>query len=665
MDIKILDSWLREHLKTNASYKDIAKYLTLCGPSIEKVDTVKNNGKLDYVYHIEVTTNRVDLMSVRGIAREASVILPEFGFKAELLGLEIDNGADFEEADAKIILKSNPTLVNRLMCVIMQVDKIDKSPDWLKMKLEATGIRSLNAVVDVTNYVMTEIGQPTHVFDYDLVAPFIGVRESKKGENITSLDNVTHKLPGGDIVFENQNGEIIDLPGIIGTKNSVVNENTKRILFFIDNNDPVKLRKTSMTLGIRTVAVTLNEKSVDPEIAETALKRGIYLYKKLIKAKQLSKIYDVYSNKYKPKNVFLTHSFLEKMLGVKIETKRVVRILKSLEIECVYRDKTFDYECRIPSFRARDILIPEDIVEEIARIYGFHNLPSILMNGTIPESNYDSPFKFETKIKNLLTSLGGSEVYTLSLISKSQSEKNSLKLKNPLGGDSEYLRTNLKNSLVFALNENKGIDTKIHLYEMSNVYISKGNGLPTEIMTTAGIFSKYDFREAKGILESFFAKLHIDTLISKADNEGFVNSKSIEFISNGTLVGKLGVLADTNYIYYEFQSEILRKLYIEFPKFKPIPKFPAQIEDITVTFPEKTTIGDVLKYLAKSHKLISRIQLNDIYNDSYRSSDRPSSAYTFRIWYQSPDKTLVNSEIEPVRDLILQTLQERFGGKIK
>src|SRR5260221_1504967 len=307
MNIQILHSWLLEYLDTNATPAKIGEYLSLCGPSVEKIEKRGN----DWLYDIEVTTNRVDMMSVYGIAREAAVILPQFGVKASLKPLK-SKVPQFPKISLPLTIKSNDTLVKRTMGVVFTDIKNWKTPDWMKTRLEASGIRSLNAVIDITNYVMTEIGHPCHVFDYDLIKNHtIIIRESKKGEKIIGLDNKTYTLPEGSIVFDDSTGTIIDLPGIMGTKNSVVNDDTKTVLFEIENNDPVRIRKASMTTGIRSVAATLNEKGVDPELAEKAMLRGIELFQELTGATIASKIYDHYAKPYMAKKITLSKSFID------------------------------------------------------------------------------------------------------------------------------------------------------------------------------------------------------------------------------------------------------------------------------------------------------------------------------------------------------------------
>src|SRR5260221_317806 len=617
MDIKISDNWLREYLKTKATPKEIGEKLALCGPSVEKV---KKTGK-DYVYDIEVTTNRVDCMSILGIAREASVILEN----SKLVERKIQKIKTNDSRDL-LHIKTDPKLVNRVMAVVMEVEKDIKTPKQMKERLLDSGMRSLNPIVDITNYVMQEIGHPTHVFDYDLLKDKqLVFRPSDKGENITSFDGKTYIFPGDDIVIDDGEGNIIDLPGIIGTKNSVVGKNTKRIVFFIDNNDPVRIRKTSTRLGIRTNAAILNEKGVDPELAATAFARGIELYKEICKAKIISKIYDLYSKVYSPKVIKVTHEFVEKIIGIKIPSKRVQDILIKLGFEVKYDLKKSLYTVKVPSWRANDVEIPEDIVEEIARIYGYYNLPSIVMNGNLPTTVLSMPFDFENKVKNILKGYGGVEIYSNSLVPKEFIRETALRLKNPLGEDTKYLRTSLRPSLINAARENSGEKEPFYLFEVANIYIPRVNDLPSEKMVLGVVFSNYSYRKAKGIIEILFEELNIQKTI--------VN---------------LEIINDSSYMYIEFSIKELIENAKDFPSFVPVSKYPAQIEDLTLIFPTKTKIGDVVKTFEKA-------ELVDVFSDSY----------TFRVWYQDTEKTLTDEEVEKIRNKYLKEIKDKFGGIIK
>lgn len=663
MNIQILHSWLLEYLDTNATPAKIGEYLSLCGPSVEKIEKHGN----DWSYDIEVTTNRVDMMSVYGIAREAAVILPQFGIKASLKPLT-SKLPHFPKTSLPLTIKSNDKLVKRTMGVILTDIKNWKTPEWMKTRLEASGIRSLNAVIDITNYVMTEIGHPCHVFDYDLIKSHtIVIRESKKGEKIIGLDNKTYALPVGSIVFDDGTGEIIDLPGIMGTKNSVVNDDTKTVLFEIENNDPIRIRKASMTTGIRSVAATLNEKGVDPELAETAMLRGIELFQEVTGATIASKIYDHYSKPYKAKTVTLSKSFIDERLGIEVDKARTEQILKDLDFGVKWekgkrqiadrvRNDNDSLTVTVPSIRATDVTIAEDIVEEVARIYGYHNLPSELMTGKIPEPLHDAPFPFEIQTKRILQMLGGVEIYTFSLVSEKEVDpKTALKLKNPLGSDSEYLRTSLAPSLMKAVRENAGEKATFHLFEMANVYLPKKKDLPEEKMMLVGIFAHTDFRHAKGVVESLLDQLHINYSFEIEDASSYVKSTRLKVIHNKKEIGEFGQLENETVNYYQFAVEDLRKAYKPMPTYSEIPKYPAQVEDMTLNLNDRIKVGDVIQTIKKGDLLISSVELTDIYEN----------AYTFRIAYQDPEKTLTDKEVEEVRTTILGELKKKFGITLK
>ncbi len=652
MNIYILDSWLREYLETKATPKEIAKYVSLCGPTFDRTQKVKLGKKLDYAYDIEVTANRVDSMSVYGIAREAAAILPQFGIKAKLKPLNFKKQPPPKKSlPFKVV--GNKKLVSRTCAVIVEDIKNWKSPDWMKDRLETAGIRSLNSVVDITNYVMTDVGHPTHAFDYDKIKDAtIIIRESKNKEKIVSLDNKTYELSGGDIIFQSTDGEIIDLPGIIGTKNSVVSKNTKRVLFFIDNNDPVRIRKSSMGLGIRTQAAIINEKGVDSELGMTAISRAIELAQTVCKAKIASKIYDNYLVKPKSKIVKLDLNFITQRVGVDISKANISKILTSLEFEPKWNGNTL--KVKVPSFRAKDVSIAEDIVEEVARVYGYYKLPGEIMQGEIPEMSFDTTFTLEIKIIEILAALGGNEIYTYSLVPKNWAGMGALELRNPLGPDTKYLRTTLMHSLINATENNSGETQSFHLFEIANVYLPRKNKLPEEKMMLAGIFANTDYRSAKGVIESLLNKLNISYKLTQADANDFKPAHRLEIKVKGKLLGQFGVL-ENDFIYYEFDINTLHKTHRQYPSFTPIPKYPAQIEDVTLVLPERTKVGDVIATIKTSSELIAKVQLVDIYKDSY----------TFRIWYQDLKKTLTDEEVEKVRGKVLTEVKKEFVANLK
>jgi len=649
MDIKILDSWLKDYLDTKATPTDIAKYLSLCGPSVERIKKLDK----DFVYDIEITTNRIDTVGVYGIAREASAILPRFGIKAKLKSLNIPNNFKFIKKVGYLNAVVDPNLCPRFTAVLIKDVKIGDSPNWIKDRLESAGVRALNNIVDISNYIMLALGQPVHTFDYDKIkGAKVILRESKKGENIKTLDKKEFKLSGGDIVIEDGENRIIDLCGVMGGDLSAIDENTKNVLLFVQTYNSTKIRKTSMTLAQRTIAATIFEKATDTELVAPAILSAIHLFEHLTQGKPEKEILDIYPAPYKVRKIIVEKEFIEKRLGITLLNSEISKYLNSLEFETIWHGKKL--EVNVPSFRSRDVLDAEDVVEEIARIYGYHNLPSELMTGKLTGRATSSAFEFESKIKNMLSGWGGVEVYTLSLVDKNSVNDSALKLKNPLGSDTEYLRTSMLPSLVSAAKENLGTVEDFHLFEIANIYIPQKNNLPIEQLMLAGIFEGYEYRNAKGIIESLLEKLSIKGEFKAQENDGFSAGKSTSILLNNKEIGKFGYIENSNLIYYEFE---IAKLFSNQSqkKYQEISKYPAQQEDITIILPEKTIIGEVQK-LFESNQFVKGYSLDSIYN---------GNSFTFHIWYQDPDKTLTDSEVEKIRNEILKEVKTKFGGQLK
>jgi phenylalanyl-tRNA synthetase beta chain len=651
MDIKILDSWLREFLETTAKPADLAKDLSLCGPSIERVEKYES----DFVYYIEVTTNRIDSASVYGIAREAVAILPRFGVTAKLKRIKnISNEFKFVKKVNYIYPIVDPKLCKRFAAVLIRNVKIGESPEIIKIRLESAGVRAINNIVDISNYIMLELGQPVHTFDYDKIkGSKMFLRESKKGEKIITLDKKSFTLNGGDIVIEDGKGRLIDLAGVMGGDLSAVDENTKNVLLFVQTYDAIRIRKTSMGLAQRTIAATIFEKGTDPELVTPAILKGIDLFKSLCKGEPEKEIIDIYPTPFKSKKISLGLDFIEKRLGITISKKDISNFLTSLDFETDWNGNSL--EVQVPSFRSQDVLEPEDVVEEIARIYGYHNLPSEIMTGKLTGRTTSPRFVFEEKVKNYLSGWGGCEIYTLSLVSKDLVDQDALKLKNPLGVDSEYLRTSLMPSLILAAKENVGTFETFHLFEMSNVYLPLKNDLPEERLILAGIFEGYEYRTAKGITEALLQKLKLDAIFNIQESKGFAAGKCAVVTIGKEEIGRIGYSEGSEYVYYEFEVDRLYKLSQKNNEYMPISKYPAQIEDITLAFPEKTIIGEVVTTIALMNRIIKEVELKDIYKDSY----------TFRVQYQDPNKTLTDKEVKEVRTKILAKVKEKFGGQIK
>ena len=650
MDIKFSHSHLLDYLNTKATPKQIAEYLSLCGPSVERVEKVEK----DFIYSIEVTTNRIDTFSVYGIAREASTILPRFKIAAKLKGIKTDD-KNYKFIKSVKYLKAtvDHKLCQRFSAVLIKDVKVGESPEWLKSRLEAAETRPINNVVDISNYVMLTLGQPVHTFDYDKIKDSkMTLRESKKGEGITILDGKTFSLPGSDIVIEDGSGKLIDLAGIMGGNISKVDETTKNVLLFVQTYNPINIRRTSMALAQRSTAATIFEKGTGPESVTPAILMGIDLFKDLTKGIPEKQILDIYPKQYKEKKVFTTLGFIQKRLGIEILKTDITAYLNSLGFKTSWKNSVL--EVLVPSFRANDFEIEEDIVEEVARIYGYHNLPSTLMAGSLREEPANPIFKFETDVKNTLKGFSGVEVYTLSLVPKEFVGEEALKLKNPLGEDTAYLRVSLMPSLIEAANENTGTVKKFHLFEMANVYIPQKGNLLNEDLRLGGIFSGHDYRGAKGTVESLLESLNISYSFESQENKHFSAGRSLSVISNKKEIGKFGVIENLDLIYYEFDVKKLMES-VQAVKFNSIPKYPPQVEDLTFTLPAKTKIGEVMNAIRYVNSQISKLELRDIFENNF----------TFNVEYQSNEKTLTDNEVEELRKKIISILKSKFGATIK
>lgn len=643
MNILIPNSWLKEYLETDATPQQFADAMSLTSVSIERIEKVED----DYIYDIEVTTNRPDLMSIIGIAREASAVLPQQGYKAKFKPKTIDYYGKIVPKDSILNIEIDPTLVNRIVAIVLDIT-LGPSPKIIADRLTKSGIRSINNVVDVTNYIMREVGHPSHVFDYDRIPNHtLIIRKSKKGEKIITLDDKEYELSGDDIVADDGSGNIIDLLGIMGTANSVVTDNTKRIVLFLDNNNPHLLRKTSMGLGIRTEAAVLNEKGLNPDIMFPTLLHGLELYKKYANAQTVSPIIDIYPNKVKPKSITVTKEKIDATIGIEIPQKTVVEILESLGFTVSVKNTTFTVE--IFTSRINDIDIPEDIIEEVARVYGYHKIPNRLPQ--FPEQEYyhqeENEFYWIKKIKQAFLYWGYNETYTYSMVSEEQFDgpiENAIALRNPLTEDRVYLRNSLIPSLLEVCETNKNRE-ELRLFEISNIY-SKNKGLPDEVLTIACLLKgrSANFSSIKGVVERVLQIFGIKDFSFVKKDYGLDGA---DITIGKEKVGTIEILEVAT-----FEMNLAQLLEHATPQkaYRVPPKFPPIIEDIRVEIPSKFTYAQVKKTIAAIDPLIDDVSLLDVFQNKR----------TFRITYLDKTRNLTNEEIVPVREKIMKTFEKEF-----
>nr|MBI5455380.1 phenylalanine--tRNA ligase subunit beta [Candidatus Levybacteria bacterium] len=647
MNIKILDSQLRQYLKTKATPFEISEKLSLTSVSVERIEKLAN----DFCYEIEITTNRPDLFSVLGIAKEAAAVLPQFGIEAKYIPPALRNNQIKEKFPIEII--NNPKLVNRILAVVMEVE-IAQSPKEIKETLESSGIRSLNNIIDVTNYVMRTIGHPTHVFDFDrLNTKKLLIREAKGGEKITTLDGKTYTLLGSEIIAANDKDEIVDLLGVMGLENSVVTSNTKRIIYFIDNNEPIHIRRASMDLGIRTEAAVLNEKDIDPNLSMDAMLYGISLFEKIAHGKQVSEILDIYPNKPLSKTIQVSLEKINKITGINIDTQKIIEILESLNFKTNLKKDSI--EVIVPSERLKDIEIQEDIIEEIARIYGYENIPSVLPSLTNNPHSFINNFYWEKKLKQAFKYYGFTECYTYSFVSEDMYEgpvSEAVEISNPLTTDFVYMRNSLIPSLLQVVSDNK-TQEEIKIFELANIYNKKNNNLPDEILTLSGIIKKRhaNFYEAKGIIEQLLFDIGIKNLIFKTSKKNAIGASL--FIEN-TYLGEIEVL-DTDLIDFELNFEIILNHATAKKEYKSFAKYPPIIEDLSVIVGNEVNTEALIEAIKSQSNLITDVSLNDTY----------LASRTFRIVYQDEEKNLTKDDVSKIRTQIISSLEKNFKAQIK
>lgn len=652
MDILIQDSWLREYLETDATPKQIQECLSLCGPSVEKVEEIDG----ETVYHVEVTTNRVtDSASVRGIAREAAAILPRFGIKAEYKNSAERSGGPSLQYKKQVpylnVQIEKPELCPRFTAVLLRNVQIKPSNEKIVKRLERNGLRGINNVIDLTNYLTIELGQPMHVFDYDEIKNHkMILRESREGEEIQTLDEVKRKIPAGAIVIEDGGKRLIDLCGVMGGFLSHTKGTSKNILLFIQTYDPVRIRKACQATSFRTDAAGLFEKWVDPEGIPNALSRALEIIEEEIKPERIEDIIDIYPNPVSPKTVICPLEKLYAYADEKIDEKEILRILNSLEIKSEIKDRSI--VSRVPSFRNRDIEIPEDIIEEVVRIYGYFNLKGKLPEGELPNLVSDDTSSYlpvEKKIKELLANTGFTEIYTLSMISTSVleqlnlSRENLVKIANPLNENENIMRPSLFPSLKKVVDDNLNREEKIAIFEMSNTYNWTSGELPEEKMMLGIITYNHNFSEIKGKLEYVFKQLGISYDLSKSGNK--LN------------IGEYGTISllENNVIYIELDVALLVKNYSNKKTLIPVPKFPEAYEDLTLIVPKNILYKDIVKLIKGQSNLISRVQLIDEYDISQ----------TLRVVYLSKERNIESNDIKPIREKILKELEGKFQIKLK
>jgi len=670
MNILISDKWLREHLDTDAKKKDIQKYVSLSGPSVEHIYEYQlSNGNKDYLYDIEVTTNRVDSMSIRGIAREAATILNRAGFRAKMKNFpikKIEKHPNLKLELPEIIYETDT--VKRVLAVVLTNIQHKEAPTEIKDRLAEIEVNSHEALIDITNYVTQELGHPCHAFDYDKIMKSGGkiiIKEAQKGKKFVTLDKEEHKTVGGEIVFENPKGEIIDLPAIKGTLNTGIDENTKSVLFWIESIDAKKVRFASMSHAIRTIAAQLNEKNVDPNLALEVMSYGVELMEKLCGAQIASDLYDYFPARQAKTKVTIPYEQIEKYLGIELKNKEIITILEDLGCEVAVKDSVFTVYP--PSYRP-DITIPADIIEELARIYGYHNLPSKLMDTAIPtDKPKNLDFELEKNVKNFLADHGWQEIYSYSLVSEELALEsgftleNHSKLSNPLKEENTYLRRSLIPSLREVITKNPQ-EKSFSVFELAYLYHPQANNLPKQDLSLS-LLSNKNYRQVKGDLMALLERFYVETnkIHFKEKLNSEIKAKNVKqaaeiIYKKGKKQIKLGSLSilGSQLTAIEVDFAQLLKIVRKHPSYQKIINTAKIIEQITFTLPTEIAVGEMIKDLKKIDEKIIEVELTDIYQNNF----------TFTFIFQDKKENINSDIVEPIRKKIVKLAENDYRAKL-
>ncbi len=623
---------------------------------------IKALGLDDVIFEYEVTSNRVDCYSVLGIAREAAAT---FGKKFVPPVVQVTGNNENAHDYVKVTVKDTD-LCPRYTARVVKNIKIAPSPKWMQMRLASNGIRPINNIVDITNYVMEEYGQPMHAYDYDTLAGHeIVVRRAEKGEKFVTLDGQERTMD--DSVLMICDGEkAVGIAGIMGGENSMITDDVKTMMFEAACFDGTNIRLSSKKVGLRTDASGKFEKGLDPNNAEAAINRACQLIEELGAGEVVGGIVDVYTTKKEPVRVPFEPEKINALLGTELSKEQMLKYFEAVEL--AYDAGT--NEIVAPTFR-HDIFRTADLAEEVARFYGYDNIPTTLPRGEATTGKLPFKLRIEEVARDIAEYCGFSQGMTYSfespkvfdklLLAADSPYRNAIKISNPLGEDFSIMRTVPLNGMLTSLAFNYNHRNKnVRLYELGNVYLPKQlplTELPEERMQfTLGMYGEGDFFVMKGVVEEFFEKagLHKTASYDPQAGKPFLHpGRQANIIYDGEVLGYLGeihpAVADKYGIgekAYVAVLDIPRVVeYASFDrKFEGIAKFPAVTRDISMMVSKDILAGQIeAMILQRGGKHLESLNLFDIYEGEQVKKGYKSMAYS--LVFRAKDKTMTEDEI--------------------
>ena len=634
-------------------------------------DAVHYLGLDDTVFEYEITNNRVDCYSIIGIAREAAATFRK-PFTPPVV-TETGNAEDINDY-VKVDVEATD-LCSRYTARLVKNIKLAPSPKWMQRRLASAGIRPINNIVDITNYVMEEYGQPMHAYDYDTLAGGkIVVRRAKDGEKFMTLDGQERTLDS-DMLMICDGEKAVGLAGIMGGENSKITDDVKTMLFEAATFDGTNIRKATKRLGLRTDASGKFEKGLDPENALAAMNRACQLIEELGAGEIVGGVVDVYPNKKERVRVPFEPERINALLGTNVSVEEMLGYFKMLELD--YDEAK--QELIIPTFR-QDLLRTADIAEEVARFFGYANIPTTLPHGASTMGKISFKQRVEDVAGEIAQFCGFSQAMTYSFespkvfdklkLAADAEERKTVVISNPLGEDFSIMRTLPLNGMLNSLATNYNRRNKdVKLYELAKVYVPvEGEDLPDErVQFTLGFYGDGDFFTMKGVVEEFLEKIGMSARPEYDPEAGktFLHpGRQAEILYKDTVIGYLGEVhpdvADTyglgerTYIAVLDLPEILPFASFD-RKYEGIAKLPAVTRDISMVMPKTVLVGEVEKIIEKrGGKLLEKYNLFDIYEGAQIKEGFKSVAYT--ISFRAKDRTLEDKDIQPIMEKILEDL---------
>ena len=638
-------------------------------------DVVKLLGLDDVVFEYEITSNRVDCYSVVGIAREAAAT-----FRKTFCPPQVTpTGNDEDVNDYIKVTVKDTDLCPRYCARVVKNIKIGPSPKWMQRRLASVGIRPINNLVDITNYVMEEYGQPMHAYDLDTIAGReIIVKRAEDGEKFTTLDGQERQMDSSVLMI--CDGEkSVGIAGIMGGENSMITDDVKTMLFEAACFDGTNIRKSSKKVGLRTDASGKFEKGLDPNNAQAAIDRACQLVEELGAGEVVGGMVDVYGKKKEPVRVPFDADEINAILGTDISREDMLSYFRMIDLE--YDEDT--NEVIAPTFR-HDLFRIADLAEEVARFYGYDNIPTTLPKGEATTGKLSFKLRIEEVARNVAEYCGFSQGMTYSfespkvfdrlLFPVDAPERKAISIMNPLGEDYSIMRTTSLNGMLTSLATNYNRRNKnVRLYELGNIYLPKTlplTELPEERMQfTLGMYGEGDFFSMKGVVEEFLEKAGLSKKESydpKAGKSFLHPGRQANIIYDGTVIGYLGEVhpdvADTYgigeraYVAVIDMPEVVSRANFD-RKYEGIARFPAVTRDISMVMPKEIMVGQVEEVIEnKGGQYLESYALFDLYEGAQIKEGFKSVAYS--IVFRAKDRTLAEADVSKSMDAILGALEE-------